>query len=64
MRASTDFRQPTGTSTKFVTMMVSALEAFQAQHNVSLESITEIPLEGEGTIEKRVALYVGSLHLT
>jgi hypothetical protein len=46
--------EPTGTSTKFVSMMVAALEAFQAQHGVQLESITEIPLEGEGTIEHRV----------
>ncbi|KAJ6509366.1 hypothetical protein C8R47DRAFT_965941 [Mycena vitilis] len=46
--------EPTGTSTKFVNMMVSALEEFQSAYNVSLEKITRIPLEGEGTIERRV----------
>ncbi|KAJ7786131.1 hypothetical protein B0H16DRAFT_1294458 [Mycena metata] len=46
--------EPTGTSTKFVNMMVSALEEFQAAYNVSLETVTCIPLEGEGTIEGRV----------
>jgi hypothetical protein len=46
--------QPTGTSSKFVTMMCRALEAFQEQHNVQFEKVTQIPLEGEGTINKRV----------
>ncbi|KAJ7932573.1 hypothetical protein B0H13DRAFT_1956043 [Mycena leptocephala] len=46
--------EPTGTSTKFVNMMVSALEEFQSSYNVKLEKITCIPLEGEGTIERRV----------
>ncbi|KAJ7102104.1 hypothetical protein B0H15DRAFT_311750 [Mycena belliarum] len=46
--------EPTGTSTKFVNMMVEALEQFQASYNVSLEKITRIPLEGEGTIDRRV----------
>ncbi|KAJ7169710.1 hypothetical protein C8R46DRAFT_207697 [Mycena filopes] len=46
--------EPTGTSTKFVNMMVSALEEFQAAYNVTLETVTCIPLEGEGTIERRV----------
>lgn len=46
--------QPTGTSDKFVNMMVQALENFQRDYEVSLESITRIPLEGEGTIERRV----------
>jgi hypothetical protein len=35
-------------------MMVQALENFQAEHEVSLEKITAIPLEGEGTIDHRV----------
>jgi hypothetical protein len=35
-------------------MMVSALEEFQSSYNVKLEKITCIPLEGEGTIERRV----------
>ena len=46
--------QPTGTSNKFVTMMCQALELFQERHKVRLEKVTQIPLEGEGTISKRV----------
>ncbi|KAH9976895.1 hypothetical protein BGW80DRAFT_885850 [Lactifluus volemus] len=46
--------EPTGTSSKFVTMMRQALEVFQEQHNVRFEKVTHIPLEGEGTIGKRV----------
>ncbi|KAH9054761.1 hypothetical protein EDB87DRAFT_1676473 [Lactarius vividus] len=46
--------EPTGTSSKFVTMMCRALEAFQEQHKVHFEKVTQIPLEGEGTINKRV----------
>jgi hypothetical protein len=46
--------QPTGTSNKLVTMMCQALELFQEQHKVRLEKVTQIPLEGEGTISKRV----------
>lgn len=38
-------------------MMNQALEEFQAKHNVKLEKITLIPLEGEGTISLRVAKY-------
>jgi hypothetical protein len=48
------FSQPTGTSSKFVTMMCQALEVFQEQHGVQIEKVTQIPLEGEGTISKRV----------
>ncbi|KAH9954701.1 hypothetical protein BC827DRAFT_1143178 [Russula dissimulans] len=46
--------EPTGTSNKFVTMMCQALEVFQEQHGVRIEKVTQIPLEGEGTISKRV----------
>lgn len=46
--------EPTGTSEKFVNMMIQALEDFQREHDVSLTKITGIPLEGEGTIERRV----------
>ncbi|KAF9446917.1 hypothetical protein P691DRAFT_803264 [Macrolepiota fuliginosa MF-IS2] len=46
--------EPTGTSGKFVDMMVQALENFQEEHSVSLDKVTRIPLEGEGTIERRV----------
>jgi len=35
-------------------MMCQALEVFQEQHGVQLEKVTQIPLEGEGTISKRV----------
>ncbi|KAF7339619.1 hypothetical protein MSAN_02176500 [Mycena sanguinolenta] len=46
--------EPTGTSTKFANMMVTALEEFQEAYKVNLEKITRIPLEGEGTIDRRV----------
>jgi hypothetical protein len=48
------FSQPTGTSSKLVAMMCQALEVFQEQHGVQIEKVTQIPLEGEGTISKRV----------
>lgn len=35
-------------------MMVQALEEFQIEQNVKLEKVTKIPLEGEGTIKRRV----------
>ena len=47
-------RQPTGTSSKFVAMMVQALDEFQESHKVKLHKVTQIPLEGEGTIRGRV----------
>jgi hypothetical protein len=46
--------QPTGTSVKFVNMMVQAIEEFQERHKVKFQKITKIPLEGEGTIQRRV----------
>ncbi|KAG2143392.1 uncharacterized protein EDB93DRAFT_1088266 [Suillus bovinus] len=46
--------EPTGTSLKFVNMAVQALEEFQDKHEVKLSKITKIPLEGEGTISRRV----------
>jgi hypothetical protein len=46
--------EPTGTSSKFVSMMVEALDAFQEAHNVSFKKVTKIPLEGEGTINRRL----------
>jgi len=33
---------------------MQALDAFQEKHHVKLKKITKIPLEGEGTINKRV----------
>ncbi|KAJ7487416.1 hypothetical protein B0H11DRAFT_2013225 [Mycena galericulata] len=53
--------EPTGTSTKFVNMMVSALEEFQSTYHVSLDKITRIPLEGDGTIDRRVEKLYTSL---
>lgn len=49
--------QPTGTSPKFANMMEQALLVFAQEHKATLEKITKIPLEGEGTIEKRVERY-------
>lgn len=46
--------EPTGTSSKFVNMMLQALDEFQSQNDVTLEKVTKIPLEGEGTIDRRV----------
>ncbi|KAI0061334.1 hypothetical protein BV25DRAFT_1886938 [Artomyces pyxidatus] len=46
--------EPTGTSSKFVNMMCQALDVFQEQHGVRFDKITQIPLEGEGTINSRV----------
>jgi hypothetical protein len=34
--------------------MLQALDEFQEKHDVKLTKITKIPLEGEGTINKRV----------
>ncbi|EUC62992.1 hypothetical protein RSOL_468650 [Rhizoctonia solani AG-3 Rhs1AP] len=48
------FGEPTGTSVKFATMGVDALRQFAEKHDLELESITPMPLEGEGTIEHRV----------
>ncbi|KAL1699730.1 hypothetical protein EV121DRAFT_215648 [Schizophyllum commune] len=53
--------EPTGTSPKFVSMMVQALENFQREHNVVFDKVTQIPLEGEGMIEKRVEKLYGNL---
>ena len=52
-----NFIQPTGTSTKFVNMTERALQHFEDEHGVKLEKITKIPLEGDGTIDKRVERY-------
>ncbi|KAI6161008.1 hypothetical protein EDD17DRAFT_1591508 [Pisolithus thermaeus] len=52
--ARTFIGEPTGTSSKFVNRVVQALDEFQEKHNVKLTKITKIPLEGEGTINRRV----------
>ncbi|KAG9126379.1 hypothetical protein FRC07_003654 [Ceratobasidium sp. 392] len=49
------FGEPTGTSVKFATMGVEALRQFAEKHGVNLESAVPMPLEGEGTIERRVS---------
>ncbi|ELU38575.1 hypothetical protein AG1IA_07389 [Rhizoctonia solani AG-1 IA] len=49
------FGEPTGTSVKFATMGVEALRQFAEKHDLELESATPMPLEGEGTIQHRVA---------
>lgn len=46
--------EPTGTSIKFASMMVQALDEFQERHGVKFDKVTQMPLEGEGTISKRV----------
>lgn len=43
---------------KLVNMAVQAMEEFQDKHDVKLSKITKIPLEGEGTISRRVDKYV------
>lgn len=54
-RHLTEFRaQPTGTSSKLVNGFAEALGLFQEEHEVMLEKVTKIPLEGEGTINRRV----------
>ncbi|KIK25170.1 hypothetical protein PISMIDRAFT_97304 [Pisolithus microcarpus 441] len=52
--ARTFIGEPTGTSSKFVNRVVQALDEFQEKHKVKLRKITKIPLEGEGTINRRV----------
>ncbi|KAI6143384.1 hypothetical protein BKA82DRAFT_4331271 [Pisolithus tinctorius] len=52
--ARTFIGEPTGTSSKLVNRVVQTLDEFQEKHNVKLTKITKIPLEGEGTINRRV----------
>ncbi|KAJ2918774.1 hypothetical protein MD484_g1593, partial [Candolleomyces efflorescens] len=52
---------PTGTSSKFANMMAQAVQEFEREHGASLEKVTKIPLEGEGTIERRVEKLYSSL---
>lgn len=48
--------EPTGTSTKFATMMKSAVKEYYAAQGEPLndEAITMIPLEGDGTVSDRL----------
>lgn len=38
--------------------MADALDFFQEEHKVKLDKVTKIPLEGEGTINRRIERYV------
>ena len=42
-------------------MTERALHHFENEHGVKLEKITKIPLEGDGTIDKRVERYASSI---
>ncbi|TDL19794.1 hypothetical protein BD410DRAFT_726688 [Rickenella mellea] len=46
--------EPTGTSTKFASMMGTAVEKFAETHGIAFEDVVKIPLEGEGKIGHRV----------
>lgn len=46
------------TSSKFVNMTCTALEQFEEEHDFKFKKITKIPLEGDGTIERKVDKYV------
>jgi hypothetical protein len=46
--------EPTGTSPKFASMMENAIMKFMEKQGVTLEKVTSMPLEGDGTIETRV----------
>ena len=42
-------------------MTERALHHFENEHGVKLEKIAKIPLEGDGTIDKRVERYASSV---
>ncbi|KAH8093122.1 hypothetical protein BXZ70DRAFT_950158 [Cristinia sonorae] len=42
-------------SSKFVNMTCSALEKFEEDHGVKFQKVTKMPLEGDGTISRKVA---------
>jgi hypothetical protein len=50
--------EPTGTSPKFAAMMEIAVLEFMEKRGVTLEKVTNMPLEGDGTIERRVEKFV------
>lgn len=41
-------------STKFVDMTCSALASFEEEHDVKFAKVTKIPLEGDGTVSRKV----------
>ncbi|KZS95642.1 hypothetical protein SISNIDRAFT_452293, partial [Sistotremastrum niveocremeum HHB9708] len=53
--------EPTGTSSKFASMMTSSVEAYAEEHGFALQKVTTIPLEGEGKIADRVQKLYSSL---
>ena len=52
---SRDLPQLPSSSSKFVNMTCSALEKFEEEHGFKFQKITKIPLEGDGTIQRKVA---------
>ena len=56
-------QKPTGTSSKFANMTEQALHEFEDEHGVKFDKITKVPLEGDGTIERRVERCVSLLPL-
>ncbi|KAG8888786.1 hypothetical protein FRB98_006798 [Tulasnella sp. 332] len=47
--------EPTGTSARLASMMGFTLEEYVLKHDIPVEKVTMIHLEGEGTIARRVA---------
>ena len=45
-------------------MMCQALEQFEQEHGFKFKKITRVPLEGDGTIERKVSKYVWASMLT
>lgn len=45
-------------------MTCAALEKFEEDHGVKFKKITKIPLEGDGTIERKVAKSVEIVNMT
>ncbi|KAF8121154.1 hypothetical protein EV363DRAFT_1569716 [Boletus edulis] len=46
--------EPTGTSSRLVSGIADAVDYFLEEHKVKLDKVTRIPLEGGGTISRRV----------
>lgn len=57
---SLNYQLPSSSS-KFVSMTCAALEKFEAEHGIKFKKITQIPLEGDGTISRKTARYVRSI---
>ncbi|KZT66216.1 hypothetical protein DAEQUDRAFT_675505 [Daedalea quercina L-15889] len=48
-------------SSKFVDMTCQALEQFEQEHSFKFKKITRVPLEGDGTIERKISKVHGHL---